>query len=386
MADGPAVARLAAHLREATPAMLDDLRLLVEHESPTGDAGRLDALAETTAARWAELGSTVRRHHREGVGTHLEVHWPADPRDGSDARPALLLGHIDTVHAVGTLARNPFRVEAGRAYGPGSQDMKAGIVLALHAVRALGELGVRPARPLVVLLTADEEAGSRDSRPLIEDVAAGCAHALVLEAAGPGASLKTARKGIANYTLTVTGQAAHAGQDFPRGINANVALARLAVAAHELSDPQSGTTVNVGVVAGGTRPNVVAERARAELDVRFWDDAEARRVERALRGLRVAAGAHLAVDGAVNRPAFRRTPAVGPLVRAARRVAAALGDDLDETSVGGGSDGNLTAALGLPTLDGLGAVGAGLHTADEYVEVASLPNRAALLAGLLASL
>lgn len=375
-------ARLAAHLRGAAPAMLEDLRVLVEHESPTGDAGRLDALAETVARRWADLGAEVRRHRRDGVGTHLQVRWPPD----ATARPALLLGHIDTVHAVGTLARNPFRVEAGRAHGPGSQDMKAGVVLALHAVRALAELGVAPARPLVVLLTADEEAGSRDSRPLIEEVAAGCAHALVLEAAGPGGSLKTARKGVANYTLTVTGRAAHAGQDFARGVNANVELARLVGAAHELSRPPAGTTVNVGVVAGGTRPNVVAESARAELDVRFWDDAEAERVERAVRALQTGAGASLDVDGGVNRPAYRRTPAVGTLVRAARRVAASLGDDLHETSVGGGSDGNLTAALGLPTLDGLGAVGAGLHTADEYVEVAALPGRAALLAGLLASL
>lgn len=375
--------RLAAHLRAAAPTMLEDLRLLVEHESPTGDAARLDALAEIVAQRWAGVGGGVERHRRDGVGTHLQVRWPA----GAAAdRPALLLGHIDTVHPVGTLARNPFRVEAGRAYGPGSQDMKAGVVLALHAVRALAELGVEPARPLAVLLTADEEAGSRDSRSLIEQVAAGCAHALVLEAAGPGGSVKTARKGVANYTLTVTGRAAHAGQDFARGVNANVELARLVVAAHELSRPPAGTTVNVGVVAGGTRPNVVAESARAELDVRFWDDAEADRVERAVRALQAGPGASVIVAGGVNRPAYRRTPAVAALVRAARRVAGALGDDLHETSVGGGSDGNLTADLGLPTLDGLGAIGGGLHTAEEYVEVAALPGRAALLAGLLASL
>lgn len=385
---------LLRHLEQRTEAMLADLRVLVEHESPTGDEGALTALAGTIAAWWTALGAEVRRHPVPGVGTHLEIRWPAAPSASGPAsgpppgpvpRPALLLCHMDTVHPVGTLARNPFRVEQGWAYGPGSYDMKAGVVMALHAARALQELGSGPARPVVLLVTADEEVGSRTSRTLIEARARGAAYALVLEPAAPGGAVKTARKGAARYDLTVQGKAAHAGNDFERGVSANVELARLVLALHALTDVARGTTVNIGVIHGGTRANVVPEFARAEVDVRFFHLEEATRVDRAIRSLTTGPGASLRVEGGIDRPPLERTAAVAELYERARSLAARMDYPLPEAAAGGFSDGNLTAALGLPTLDGLGAAGDGGHTTWEYVEVSSLAPRTALLAALLAT-
>ncbi|BDG59526.1 M20 family metallopeptidase [Caldinitratiruptor microaerophilus] len=381
--------RLLRHLEQRTEAMLADLRVLVEHESPTGDEGALTALAGILAARWSALGAGVRRHPVPGVGPHLEIRWPGAPPAGpgdTPPRPALLLCHMDTVHPVGTLARNPFRVEQGRAYGPGSYDMKAGIVMALHAARSLQELGLAPARPVVLLVTTDEEVGSLTSRALIEARAREAAYALVLEPAAPGGAVKTARKGVARYDLTVQGKAAHAGNDFERGVSANVELARLILALHALSDLERGTTVNIGVVQGGTRANVVPEFARAEVDVRFFHLDEATRVDRAVRSLTTGPGASLRVEGGINRPPLERTAAVAEMYEHARALAAQMDYPLPEAAVGGASDGNFTAGTGLPTLDGLGAAGDGAHTTWEYVEVSSLAPRTALLAALLATL
>lgn len=390
-----------ARLEDAREEMLDDLRLLVEHESPTGDVARLDALADLLAARWEVLGASVRRHRVAGVGTHLEIRWDgfgasggtdtagggtgAQGESGASTPPALVLCHMDTVHAVGMLARNPLRLTEGLVHGPGTQDMKAGIVMSWHAVRVLQRLGIPPARPVTVVITADEETGSATSRELIERLAGQSAYALVLEPAGGGGAVKTERKGVGQYRLEVTGVAAHAGMDFDRGVSANVELARLVLALHGLVDTAAGTTVNVGLMSGGTGGNTVPEIATAEVDVRFLDDAEAARVDQAVRALSVGPGASVAVTGGLNRPAMRRTADSAELYEHARRLAATIGVDLGEVAVGGASDGNFTAAAGVPTLDGLGAVGEGLHTPQEYAVVDSLPVRAALLAGLLAT-
>lgn len=366
-----------------TDVMVDELRRLVEHESPTGDVARLDALADVLVAQWEQVGATAVRHTVDDVGSHLELRWSGPPGTPSDVAPVLLVGHYDTVHDVGTLERNPWRVEDGRAWGPGTQDMKSGLVIARHALAQLMAVGAPVARPVVALITADEEVGSLSSRPLIEDRARASACALVFEASTASGAVKTQRKGVGLWTLTVHGRAAHAGQAFFDGCNANVALAAVLPEVAGLSDHQRGTTVNVGVLRGGTRANVVAARADAVLDVRFTEPAESDRVADALAALDVTEPARLEVTGGVNRPAMRRTAETVQLYERARACAREVGFDLEEAAAGGASDGNFTAAVGTPTLDGLGGVGDGLHTDDEYVRVASLPQRASLLAGML---
>lgn len=381
--------RLVAYLQAHAEALLDDVRRLVTLESPTGDPARVDAVGETVAAWWEALGAQQTVQTIEGIGCHRVLRW-SGRSDGRprEAAPALVVGHADTVHDVGMLERNPLRLQDGRLWGPGTQDMKGGLVMATWAARALDALGIAPARPVTMLVTADEETGSVSSADLVRELAAESAHAFVLEASGPNGELKTERKGVALYELAVTGRAAHAGVDFTAGRSAVVALAALIGEVAALTDLGAGTTVNVGVVRGGTRANVVAERARARVDVRFREPAEAERVETALRGLCAAhangEGLRVTVEGGVNRPALQRSPAAATLVERAGALADELGMSLGELAVGGASDGNLTAAAGCPTLDGLGAVGAGLHTAEEWIDVAALVPRTALLAGLLA--
>jgi glutamate carboxypeptidase len=263
--------------------------------------------------------------------------------------------------------------------------MKSGLVIARHAVALLTELGHPLARPVRMLITADEEIGSPTSRDLIRARARNCAYALVFEAATSDGDLKTERKGVALWTVAVTGRAAHAGQHFFDGVNANVALAGLVTELAALSDPATGTTVNIGVLRGGTRANVVAAHAEALVDVRFTRDEEAARVSAAVEGLRSDLDVRIEVDGGVNRPAMPRTADTARLFARARSCARAAGFDLGEAAAGGASDGNFTAAEGAPTLDGFGGVGAGLHTEREYVLVGSLPQRAALLAAFLAT-
>lgn len=371
---------------DGTDAMVAELRQLVELESPSGDVARLDAVAELLVAQWEDAGATAVRHVVDGVGTHLELRWPGPPGTPGDAAPVLLVGHYDTVHDVGTLERNPWRIDDdGRAWGPGTQDMKSGLVIARRALAQLQQAGSPVPHPVVALITADEEVGSPSSRTLIEAHARRSAAALVFEASTASGALKTARKGVGMWTLTVHGRAAHAGQQFLDGHNAIVELAALVPHVANLSDHARGTTVNVGVVHGGTRANVVAARAAATIDVRFTSDDEAARVADALEALAVDEPARLHVTGGVNRPAMRRTSATEELFLRAGARARELGFALEEAAAGGASDGNFTSAVGTPTLDGLGGIGGGLHTDDEYVYVASLPQRAALLAALLAS-
>ncbi len=382
---GPRIAaEVRAHLEPRRDEMVHLLGHLVNVESPSDDRPSLDHMADALERLFGELGP-------------IERHLPADPARGThlslrvDGRsalpPAVALCHYDTVWPVGTLQALPFHVDdQGKARGPGCFDMKGGIVLLAYALRALRARGSGPRRPLRVLFTADEEVGSPTSRALIERTARDAAVVYVLESPLPGGTLKTARKGTGDYALVIEGRAAHAGVEPEKGISAIQELAHQVLVLHALNDIQRGTTVNVGVVQGGTRPNVVAASARAQIDVRVAMPSEAARLDAAIRGLRPCLpGARLTVEGGLNRPPMERSAAMGRLFERARAIAAGLGvPDLQEGATGGGSDGNFTAAMGIPTLDGLGPEGEGAHAAHEHVLVESLPRRAALVAGLLA--
>lgn len=344
--------------------VIELLRALVEIESPTGDTGELRDRMETELAA---LGAAVERS-----GEHLLADLPGE------GAPLLLLGHLDTVWPRGTLAELPWRVEDGRAYGPGSYDMKGGLVVMLEAIRRAGTT-----RALRVALTADEEVGSRTAHDVLRRAADGAAAAFVLEPPTTHGNLKTARKGIGRFRLKVTGRPAHSSQP-ANGASAVDALARLILALHALNDPERGVTVNVGVVSGGTRENVVAAEAEALVDVRIPSAAERDRMDGVLAGLDAGVpGTSHELTGAWTRPPLERTDASGRLFERAREHGRALGLELREKSASGGSDGNLVAAFGVPVLDGLGAQGGGAHARDEHVLVGSLPVRAELLAAIL---
>lgn len=370
-------------LRTRRDAMVERLRTWVEHESPSRDKPALDALAGRLAPMLAEMGGEVEVIPNPVGGNHVRARFFGD----LPAPHALFLAHFDTVWPLGTLARMPFRVEDGRAYGPGAYDMKASLVLLEFALAALRETGGVPPRPVVVLLTSDEEIGSPTSQAVIETEVAGAAYALVPEPPLPDGGLKTARKGVGHFVVEVAGRAAHAGVEPEKGASAIVELAHQVLAITRLADPPAGTTLNVGLIEGGSATNVVAASATARVDVRVTAMAEARRVEQAMAGLApVLAGTTVRVSGGVNRPPMERTEAIAGLFARARLVGASLGFDLTEGASGGGSDGNITAALGVPTLDGLGTLGDGAHAAYEHVVIDSLPERAALLAALLMEL
>jgi glutamate carboxypeptidase len=341
------------------------LQELVEIESPTGDTG---AMRDRIEAELRGLGAAVERQ-----GEHLRAELPGD------GAPLLLLGHLDTVWERGTLARLPWRLEHGRAYGPGSYDMKAGLVVLLDAVRRAAT-----PRALRIFMTADEEIGSPTARPLLERAAAGAAAALVVEPPDSSGNLKTARKGLGRFRLRVSGRAAHAGGGFVGGVSAVEELAHQVLHLHALNDGRRGTTVNVGVVRGGTRENVIAAEAEAWIDVRVTNLAVRAEIDEALHSLEpVVGGAQLELSGGWTRPPLERSPGSTKLFARAREHGLALGLDLREASAGGGSDGNLVGAVGVPVLDGLGAEGGGAHADDEHVIVASLETRAELLARIL---
>jgi glutamate carboxypeptidase len=310
--------------------------------------------------------------------------WPTQAKRGE--KPIMLLGHIDTVWERGTLARMPFRVRGGRAYGPGILDMKSGLVCGLWAIRALEALKVRPRSPVLFFLNSDEEASSVAFRREIMAEAGKTRAVLVLEPAASGGALKTARKGVGEFRITVRGRSAHAGINPAAGVNAVSELARQILRVEQLARPKQGLTVNVGVMQGGTRTNVIPELASATIDVRVPRLRDAAKIERKIYGLKpFHPGAKLEITGSVSRPPMERIQAQA-LYRRARELGRELGMDLPEASTGGGSDGNFTAALGIPTLDGLGGVGDGAHALDEHILIRELPRRAALLAALLATL
>lgn len=380
------LAELYRHLRLRQSAMVRALAALVILESPSTEPAAVDRLARWLAREWRSRGARVRlfRPRRSAAILRAEVFLGR----GRPRGQLLILGHLDTVYGLGTLARMPFRVRGGRAYGPGTVDMKSGLVQALFAVEALQALKLGPPAKLVFLFTSDEEVGSRAGRPVVEREARRSRAVLVLEpASGRRGALKTARKGVGEFELVVEGRAAHAGIEPEKGVNAIEELAAQILRLKRLARPRRGLTLNANVIEGGTRTNVVAERARALVDVRVSRPADGRLIARHLRSLRpVNPRARLRVSGSINRPPLERTAKVVRLFRHAQRLAHALRIRLEESSTGGGSDGNFTAALGVPTLDGLGGVGGGAHSPGEFVVVRRMPERAALLAGLLLTL
>jgi glutamate carboxypeptidase len=361
------------------------IRDLVECESPSGDPAAVERfvdLVSDTVSSFARL----RRFPGDRFGPHLQCEFalPGANKDGQ----ILALGHSDTVWPVGTLKQMPFRQAEGRLWGPGVLDMKAGIAFLVFAVRALRELDLPVRRRLLLQLNSDEEVGSESSRPLTEAAARRSLAVLVLEpGTGLQGSLKTSRKGVGDYTLVVHGKAAHAGLDFSSGASAILELARQIEKIAGFTNLERGLTVSPGVISGGTRANVVAAEARADIDIRVVRRKDAEILDRKFRRLRpFDKRCTLEISGGLNRPPMERTPAGVRLFGLAQKLAAELGVSLEESSSGGGSDGNLTAALGIPTLDGLGAVGEGAHAPHESILVNRIADRTALLAKLLAAL
>jgi glutamate carboxypeptidase len=359
------------------------IRQLVELESPSGDKAAADICGEFIARELTRRGANVTLHPQSACGNHIEARFTGS-RPG---RPLMILGHYDTVFPNGTLARRPWREADGKLYGPGVFDMKSGIALALCAVTAVVESRGELPRPVIISLNADEENGSEASRNRTEALASECDAVLVAEPA-QGTAVKTARKGVGDFTLRVAGVAAHAGLDFSKGHNAVLELARQIERVAEFTNLERGLTVNVGFVQGGSRAvNVVPAEATAIFDVRIPCLQDGPDIAARFASLRpFDPHCRLEVSGGINRPPLERTAGVVSLYERARAIAREIGFDLAEAAVGGGSDGNFTGALGIPTLDGLGAVGEGAHAETESVLVEWLPRRAALLAGLIATI
>ncbi len=369
-----------AHLKD----MVADVRRLVELESPSRNKQAVDRCGEFIAERFAQLGGKVKVHKHRDFGNQLQIDFPAPSRKG--LKPILLLGHYDTVWEMGTLATMPFREAQGRLWGPGVFDMKTGIAIAIHAIGAMRGVSDGLPRPVTVLLNPDEEIGSPASRRITEQLARKSAAVLVLEPAqGLDGKVKTARKGGGGFTIKVTGVAAHAGLDFEKGQNAVLELAHQIARVSGFTDLSRGLTVSVGEVCGGTpATNVVPAQAQAKFDVRIARMKDGPVIEKKFRSLRpFNRKCTVEVTGEINRPPLERTTQVAALYELARAVYSALGCKLGEAAVGGGSDGNFTGALGIPTLDGLGAVGEGAHASNESVVVSELPMRVALVAGLI---
>lgn len=380
---------LLGMLRKRESEMASLLGKFVRCESPSHDKDAVDRLGRIVAQEWKRRGANVRVLRQAERGNHLRVELTLG--DSRPQKQILILGHLDTVYPIGTHAATPFQVADGRAYGPGTFDMKGGLVIALFAVDALKKAGVRAAGRFVFFWNSDEEIGSRTSRREIEREALRSEAVLVLEpAAGREGRLKTARKGAGSAEIVVRGRSGHAGiaPHLPgAGVNAVHELALQIARLMKMNDRRRGITVQVTVASGGTVSNVIPEHARAKIDIRHARLADAPKINRALRGLKpILRGAQIELRGGVNRPPMERTPGVLWLYARAKAIMDEMKLPVGEASVGGVSDGNFTAALGVPTLDGLGVVGDGAHSPREYVVLKSLPERAALLARLLATL
>jgi len=375
-----AASRLA-YFEDRREQIVASIRELVEIESPSDNKPAVDQMAELTAGNFAAIGGQVRLHRADSFGNHLQVDFGG--RMGG--KPVLLLGHYDTVYPLGTLATMPCRLKDGKLSGPGVLDMKSGIALMLSAIAGLRDWHGELPRPVTVFLVSDEEVGSDSSREITEQLAKRSAGVLVAEPSyGAKGAVKTARKGVGDYRIKITGKASHAGLDFEKGVNAIVELARQVEKVTAFTDLKRGLTVNVGIIGGGSRVNVVPAEATAEIDVRIARMKDAAGIEKKMRGLRAFnRKCRVEVSGGINRPPMERTAGVAGLYGKAVAIARELGWKLEEAGVGGGSDGNFTAALGIPTLDGLGAVGDGAHASHEHIVVSELPRRAALMAGLI---
>lgn len=363
--------------------MVDRMHALVEHESPSSDKGAVDKVAKLFAEWARKADGHIRWHRHRQHGDSLEVRFgEAYKRE----RPVMILGHLDTVWNRGTIAHMPWKVTRERIAGPGVLDMKAGVIMALTAVEIVQSLHLLR-RPVILLLHGDEEIGSPASRLVTESVARRCNAVYVVEPAqGEAGAYKTARKGTGGYRLEVHGVAAHSGVDFERGHSAVVELAWQIETIRNFSDPRRGITVNPGVIGGGTRSNVIAAEAWVEIDVRIARTKDVARVDRAFRGLKPRDKfCRLDLTGGLNRLPMERTPGTIALFRRAQRLGAQIRLDLDEAATGGASDGNFTSALGIPTLDGMGAVGSGAHATHEHLLRKHLAPRTALLAAMLIS-
>ena len=363
--------------QEQSAAMFELLRHMTEIESPTSDKESNDRLLALVRERFEALGATVEIDRQPDFGDHLVARWPGVGKQG------LIVGHIDTVWPTGTLADMPYREEDGNIYGPGVLDMKAGISATIAALFMLRGSDNWPERALTILVNSDEEVGSPSSRPLVEAEAAKAAYTIVMEP-GMGGALKTARKGLGEFRLRVDGKASHAGAFPEDGISAIEEMAHQILRIQSLKDWDAGTTINVGLVEGGSARNTIPSEATAVIDVRVKSADEGQRVTSALYALEpVNPDATLTMSGSLHRPPMEREGPVAELFARVQSIGAELGLELTEASTGGGSDANLTAALGIPTIDGMGAVGENPHADGEYLVVAELPNRAELLAHCL---
>src|SRR5215470_16647410 len=371
-------------LKPLLPEMLEMLREFVSVESPSLEKAAADHCCGIIAEEWRKRGVDVERIPQDLRGDHLRVTYA--PQKSHSSKQLLVLGHYDTVYPTGTLAKTPFRISGGKAYGPATFDMKAGIVQAIFALRALQQADVTLTKRIVFLWTSDEEIGSGSSHQLIETEACRSDAVFVLEPSfGPRGLLKTARKGVGEAQLLVHGRASHAGLAPEEGVNAIHELASQLTRIETWNDPRRGVSINADIIEGGTRTNVVAERARAVLDLRALRISDMRRIEKRLHSLRPThKGARLEIRGGFNRSPLEHK-VTSALFAKAKSLAAGMGLSLGQCIAGGGSDGNFTGALGVPTLDGLGAVGDGAHSDHEYVLIDTMPVRAALIAALLAS-
>lgn len=373
---------LLAGARRKQKALIDLARELVGCESPSDNKAAVDGCMALTAQHARSLGGSVKLHRQKNFGDLLEARF-GPRRHAGAAERTLILGHLDTVWPLGTLKTMPLRMRDGRLWGPGILDMKAGVAIAFTAIELLLEAGLLD-REVVLLLNSDEEVGSPVSRPITEWLARQCSAVYVLEPA-QGLACKTARKGTGNWRIDVHGVAAHAGVDFEKGANALRELARIIETVSGWTDLKRGLTVSVGVAGGGTKSNVIPAHAWAEVDARIARRADGPRIEKKFSALRAAdERCSIQVTGGINRPPMERTRGTVALYNQARSLAAELGFALGEAATGGASDGNFTAALGIPTLDGMGAVGEGAHALHESIVIEHLAPRTALLAGMLA--
>ena len=365
--------------------MVQTIQELVEIESPSDNKQAVDRIGAFLVSKFEALGGRTLFHHSQDFGDSLQVDFTASSDAGAEPKPVLLLGHYDTVYPLGTLAKMPCTLADDRLHGPGVLDMKSGIALMLYAIEALQTWHGGLPRPVIVFLVPDEEVGSYSSRKITESLAKKSAGVLVLEpAAGLRGAVKTARKGVGEYTLSVTGVAAHAGLDPGKGHSAIVELARQIGVIARMNNLREGVSANPGIISGGTRTNVVAAEASVRIDVRIKSAKQAKTIDRRLRFLRpFDKHCKIEIEGGINRMPMERTAGVAALYKKAREIAGQIGWKLEEATVGGGSDGNFTAGMGIPTLDGLGGVGDGAHALHEFIVISELPRRALLLAGMI---
>jgi len=361
-------------------ALVQTIREFVEIESPSDNKLAADRMGTLLAARFEAAGGHASVHRAENYGDNIQIDFPGRDK----IKPVLLLGHFDTVYPLGTLANMPCHQTGDRLHGPGVLDMKSGVALMLYAIEALKSWHGALPRPVTVFLVSDEEVGSYSSRKITEKLARESAAVLVLEPAGPRGAVKTARKGVGEYFLTAHGIASHAGLDPGKGHSAILELAHQITRIWKWNDLKRGLSINPGVIRGGTRTNVIAAEAVIEIDVRIKSAKQAAGIDRRFRGLKpVDKHCKLAIRGGINRLPMERNAGVIALYKKAKALAAHINWKLEEAAVGGGSDGNFTAGIGIPTLDGMGALGDGAHAIHEHIIISELPRRALLLAGMI---